>query len=98
MRLAILNNEKLNNPLDSAATGEVAPRPLRTLEPADEPTRLERLIVGQFRRGIPVPLTAKETGELGRMNLAQRCDYIAKIIVWSARAVEKQIRESDPDK
>jgi hypothetical protein len=98
MRPVTLNNQKLNNPLDSAATGEVAPRPLRTLEPADEPTRLERLIVGQFRRGIPVPLTPKETGELGKMNLAQRCDHIAKIIVWSARAVERHIRESDPDK
>lgn len=93
-----MNNQKLNNPLDSTAIGEVAPRPLRTLEPADEPTRLERLIVGQFRRGIPVPLTPKETGEMGKMSLAQRCDHIAKIIVWSARAVERHIRESDPDK
>ena len=93
-----MNSEKMNNPLDSTATGEVAPRPLRTLEPADEPTRLERLIVGQFRRGIPVPLTPKETGEMSKMSLAQRCDYIAKIIVWSARAVERHIRESDPDK
>jgi hypothetical protein len=98
MRLVTLNNEKPNNPLDSTATAEVAPRPLRTLEPADEPTRLERLIVGQFRRGIPVPLTPKETADLGKMSLAQRCDHIAKIIVWSARAVEKHIRDSDPDK
>lgn len=90
-----MNEAHLKNPLDGAAAGEMALRPLRTLEPADEPTRLERLIVGQFRRGIPVPLTPKETQELGKMNLAQRCDHIAKIIVWSARAVEKHIKESD---
>jgi hypothetical protein len=93
-----LNNQAMHNPLDSAATGEAPARPLRTLELADEPTRLERLIVGQFRRGIPVPLTASETQAMGKMNLAQRCDHIAKIIVWSARAVERHIRESDPDK
>jgi hypothetical protein len=85
------------NPL-AVAHAEVT-RPLRTAnEPADEPTRLERLIAAQFRRGIPVPLTPKETAELGKMNLAQRCDHIAKIIVWSARSIEKHIRESDPDK
>lgn len=94
MRAAHLNSQKLNNPLGS----EAETRPLRVMEPADEPTRLERLIAAQFRRGIPVPLTAKETQELGRMSLAQRCDHIAKIIVWSARSVEKHIAQSEADR
>lgn len=92
--LLVAPPELQKNPLAS----EGVPRPLRTLEPADEPTRLERLIAAQFRRGIPVPLTPKETAELGKMNLTQRCDHIAKIVVWTARGVEKHIRESDPDK
>lgn len=67
-------------------------------EPADEPTRLERIIASQFRRGIPVPLTPAEQQKVMTMNLEQRCDYFAKIVVWTARATEKHIRESDPNK
>jgi len=63
-------------------------------EPADEPTRLERLIASQFRRGLPTPLTPKEQQQLLGMSLEQRCDYIAKVTVWTARAIEKHIRET----
>jgi hypothetical protein len=61
-------------------------------EPADEPTRLERIIASQFRRGIPVPLTPKEIQDQQRMSLEQRCDFIAKITVWTARGIEKHIK------
>lgn len=67
-------------------------------EPADEPTRLERIIASQFRRGMPVPLTPKEQQDLMKMNLAQRCDFIAKVMVWTARATEKHIHDSDPNR
>lgn len=60
-------------------------------EPSDEPTRLERLIASQFRRGIAVPLTPREIQDQQRMSLEQRCDHIAKIVVWTARAIEKHI-------
>ena len=65
-------------------------------EPKDEPTRLERIIASQFRRGIPVALTPKEQQDLLKMNLEQRCDYTAKIMVWTARATEKHIRQTEP--
>ncbi len=64
--------------------------------PADEPTRLERLIAAQFRRGMPVPLTPAEQQKLLQMNIEQRCDYIAKVIVWTARQIEKRLAESEP--
>lgn len=64
-------------------------------EPLDEPTRLERLIASQFRRGIAVPLTPRELQEQQKMSLEQRCDYVAKIVVWTARALEKHIRETE---
>ena len=64
-------------------------------EARDEPTRLERIIASQFRRGIPVALTPKEQQDLLKMNLEQRCDYTARIIVWTSRAVEKHIRETE---
>lgn len=67
-------------------------------EPSDEPTRLERLITSQYRRGLPVPLTPVEQQKLLGMNLEQRCDYIAKVTVYTARATEKHIRETDPRK
>jgi hypothetical protein len=60
----------------------------------DEPTRLERIIASQFRRGMPTPLTPKEQQEVLKMSLAQRCDYVAKIMVWTARAVEKHMDET----
>jgi hypothetical protein len=63
-------------------------------EPNDEPTRLERIIASQFRRGMPTPLTPKEQQEVLKMSLAQRCDYVAKIMVWTARAVEKHMDET----
>lgn len=65
-------------------------------EPADEPTRLERIIASQFRRGIPVPLTPKELQDQQRMSLEQRCNFIAKIAVWTARSIEKHIKETEP--
>lgn len=65
-------------------------------EPADEPTRLERIIASQFRRGIPVPLTPKELQDQQRMSLEQRCDFIAKLVVWTARGIEKHIKETAP--
>ena len=81
------------------------PKPLRPthtqpegedrFEPADEPTRLERIIASQFRRGIAVPLSPVEQQKLLQMNLEQRCDYIAKIVVWTARGIEKHIRLTD---
>ena len=64
-------------------------------EPRDEPTRLERIIASQFRRGMAVPLTVKEQQDLNRMSLEQRCDYVAKVMVWTARATEKHIRETE---
>jgi hypothetical protein len=64
-------------------------------EPADEPTRLERLICSQFRRGLPVPLTPVEQQKLMSMSLEQRCDYIAKVAVWTARQIEKRIGETE---
>lgn len=67
-------------------------------EPADEPTRIERLIASQFRRGLPVPLTPVEQQKLSQMSLEQRCDYIAKTVVWTARAVEKHLRDTDPNR
>lgn len=67
-------------------------------EPTDEPTQLERLIASQFRRGLPVPLTPVEQQKLMSMNLEQRCDFIAKTVVWTARGVEKHIRETDTNK
>jgi hypothetical protein len=63
-------------------------------EPLDEPTRLERIIASQFRRGLPVPLTPVEQQKLMQMSLEQRCDYIAKIVVYTARATEKHIVET----
>jgi hypothetical protein len=63
-------------------------------EPSDEPTRLERLIAAQFRRGLPVPLTPVEQQRLLGMSLEQRCDYIAKAVVWTARGIEKHILET----
>jgi hypothetical protein len=75
-----------------------APETREPWEPADEPTRLERIIASQFRRGLPVPLTPVEQQKMLAMNLEQRCDYIAKMVVWTARATEKHIRESDPNK
>jgi hypothetical protein len=62
-------------------------------EPADEPTQLERLIAAQFRRGIPTPLTPKEQQDLMKMSLEQRCDYIAKVVVWTAKKTQKHIAE-----
>jgi hypothetical protein len=62
---------------------------------ADEPTRLERIIASQFRRGIPVPLSPKQQQEMLQMSLEQRCDFIAKIVVWTARGVEKHIKATD---
>lgn len=59
--------------------------------PADEPTRVERLIAAQFRRGIVVPLKPKEQQDLLHMSLEQRCDYIAKICVYTARHIEKHL-------
>jgi hypothetical protein len=67
-------------------------------EARDEPTRLERLIASHLRRGIATPLTPTEQQGLLRMNLQQRCDYIAKVIVWTARALEKHIDETDHSK
>jgi hypothetical protein len=64
-------------------------------EARDEPTRLERIIASQFRRGIPVALTPKEQQDLLKMSLEQRCDYTAKIIVWTSRGIEKHIRETE---
>jgi hypothetical protein len=65
-------------------------------EPLDEPTRLERIIASQFRRGIAVPLTPAEQQRVMKLNLEQRCDYFAKVIVWTARNIEKHIHETDP--
>ena len=65
---------------------------------ADEPTRLERIIASQFRRGMPVPLTPQEQQKLMTMSLEQRCDYVAKVMVWTARAVEKRIVDTDPNR
>jgi hypothetical protein len=62
----------------------------------DEPTRLERLITAQFTRGVAVPLSPREQQDLIRMNLAQRCDHVAKLCVWTARAIEKRILETEP--
>jgi hypothetical protein len=64
-------------------------------EVRDEPTMLERVIAAQFRRGIAVPLTPKELQDQQRMSLEQRCDHVAKIIVWTARAIVKRIRETE---
>jgi hypothetical protein len=64
-------------------------------EPQDEPTRLERIIASQFRRGLPVPLTPVEQQNLLKMNLEQRCDFIAKTVVWTARGIEKHIHNTD---
>jgi hypothetical protein len=64
-------------------------------EPADEPTQLERLIAAQFRRGIATPLTPVEQQQLMKMSLEQRCDYIAKVVVWTAKAVQRHILEHD---
>lgn len=82
---------------------QAAPRPTHTqpeadapIETADEPTRLERIIAAQFRRGIPVPLSPKQQQDMLHMSLEQRCDYIAKIVVWTARGVEKHIKASEP--
>lgn len=83
---------------DSNTGPHVAEKFRERWDPADEPTRLERLICSQFRRGIPVPLSAKEQQEMLALNIEQRCDYIAKIAVWTSRAVEKRLRESDPGK
>jgi hypothetical protein len=64
-------------------------------EPSDEPTRVERILASQFRRGMPVPLSAKEQQDLNRMSLEQRCDYVAKVMVWTARAAEKHLRDTE---
>jgi len=76
-----------------------APRPTHSVPggegPPDEPTRLERIIASQFRRGIPVPLSPKEQQDMLRMSLEQRCDFIAKMVVWTARGVEKHIKSTE---
>jgi hypothetical protein len=61
----------------------------------EEPTRLERLICAQFRRGVAVPLAPQEHARMMAMSLEQRCDYIAKIVVWTARDVIKHIKSTD---
>jgi hypothetical protein len=58
----------------------------------EEPTRLERLICAQFRRGIPIPLNPKEHQAMLAMSLEQRCDYVAKVVVIAARHVDKHIQ------
>lgn len=63
-------------------------------EPADEPTRLERIIASQFRRGIVIPLTPRELQAQSNMSLEQRCDYVAKIVVYTARSIERHLRET----
>lgn len=64
-------------------------------EPSDEPTQLERIIASQFRRGIPIPLTAQEQTQLQRMSLEQRCDFMAKVVVFTARATQKWIKKTE---
>jgi len=64
--------------------------------PTDEPTRLERIIASQFRRGMPVPLSVTEQQKLNGMSLEQRCDFVAKVMVYTARATEKHIKETEP--
>lgn len=67
-------------------------------EPGDEPTRLERIIAAQFRRGLPTPLTPQEQSTLLKMSLEQRCDYIAKVVVWTARGIEKHLLATEVKK
>jgi hypothetical protein len=102
--------KKAPSPIDQHVAAAVAQNPRPAVTPGhrlekdveerwerpDEPTRLERIIASQFRRGIAVPLTPKEQQDQARMSLEQRCAFVAKIVVWTARAVERNIKETEP--
>ena len=92
-------HEALSQHLDPACRvgpAHTQPETRELWEPSDEPTRLERLIAAQFRRGIPVPLTPVEQQSMLAMTLEQRCDYIARVVVTTARAAERHILQSQP--
>jgi hypothetical protein len=56
-------------------------------------TRLERLIASQFRKGgVLIPMTPHENAKFLRSSLEQRCDFVAKVVVWTARGLEKHIK------
>jgi hypothetical protein len=74
------------------------PRERERWEPADEPTRIERLICAQFRRGLPVQLTPRELQDMAKMSVWDRCDYVAKIAVRTARACEYELLRTEPPK
>jgi hypothetical protein len=74
------------------------PRERERWEPADEPTRVERILCAQFRRGLPVQLTPRELQDMAKMTVWDRCDYIAKIAVRTARAAEQELLRTEPPK
>jgi hypothetical protein len=84
--------------MNDPAQQKKIPQPEKDIELRDEPTILERIIAAQFRRGIAVPLTPKENQDLMRMSIEQRCKRIADLIVWTARNIEKAIRETEDSK
>jgi hypothetical protein len=45
---------------------------------------------------MPVPLSVTEQQKLNGMSLEQRCDFVAKVMVYTARATEKHIKETEP--